>query len=65
MPAFCVRPKKSPLGLFRSISSVIGRLPAGPDDFVSDLKDFLVGGNSNGSNLDTPSLNQILSKIGN
>ena len=30
MPAFCVSPNKSPLGLFSSISSVMGRLPAGP-----------------------------------
>ncbi len=34
MPAFCDRPNKLPLGLFNSISLVIGRLPAGPDDFV-------------------------------
>jgi hypothetical protein len=28
--AFCVRPNKSPLGLWASISSVSGKLPAGP-----------------------------------
>jgi hypothetical protein len=30
MPAFCVSPKMSPLGLSRSISAVSDRLPRGP-----------------------------------
>ena len=30
MPAFWLRPNRSPLGLFRSISALIGKLPAAP-----------------------------------
>src|SRR3954470_2644758 len=30
MPAFCVMPNRSPLGLCSNMSSVMGKLPAGP-----------------------------------
>ena len=34
MPAFCVRPNRSPLDQVRSISSVSGNAPEGPGPFV-------------------------------
>ena len=37
MPTFCVRPKKLPLGSWRSISAVSGRRPSGPSPSMRDV----------------------------
>jgi hypothetical protein len=34
MPAFWLNPNRSPLGLFSSISALIGKLPSAPGDRV-------------------------------